>query len=180
MIVAIVGGSGSGKTYLVELLKKRYLDKIKVGISDTTRAEREGEIDGVHYHFISKETFDEKVKNHQYIETVEFVGNFYGFSKDEFEEHKQKPIIVVIEPNGLEQIIKEFGTEQVEVVLLNTPRHIRLERMQAERGVKAAEERIDDGIVETFRQKCILSNSLFVTKDNLEAFCWINSLIGRL
>ena len=60
--------SGAGKSTLLSKLFKANLHPMKFSISHTTRAMRPGEIDGVHYHFVSKETFQTMSDNNNFFE----------------------------------------------------------------------------------------------------------------
>ena len=76
----ISGPSGVGKsTVLHELFKGR--DDLYFSISATTRDPREGEVDGVHYHFIDVKHFQELIEADALLEYAEYVGNFYGTPK---------------------------------------------------------------------------------------------------
>lgn len=76
----ISGPSGVGKsTVLRELLRDR--DDLYFSISATTRTPREGEINGVHYHFINVDRFREMIQEDEFLEYAEYVGNFYGTPK---------------------------------------------------------------------------------------------------
>ena len=72
--------SGAGKTTLKDLVIKDFPD-IKYSISATTRKPREGEIDGVHYFFKTKEEFEKLIKENGLIEWNEVHGNYYGTPK---------------------------------------------------------------------------------------------------
>ena len=72
--------SGAGKTTLKDLVIKDFPD-IKYSISATTRKPREGEIDGVHYFFKTKEEFEQMIKDNGLIEWNEVHGNYYGTPK---------------------------------------------------------------------------------------------------
>ena len=72
--------SGAGKTTLKDLVIKDFPD-IKYSISATTRKPREGEIDGVHYFFKTKEEFEQMIKDDGLIEWNEVHGNYYGTPK---------------------------------------------------------------------------------------------------
>ena len=72
--------SGAGKTTLKDLVIKDFPD-IKYSISATTRAPREGEVDGVHYFFKTKEEFEKLIKEDGLIEWNEVHGNYYGTPK---------------------------------------------------------------------------------------------------
>ena len=77
--------SGAGKTTLKDLVIKDFPD-IKYSISATTRKPREGEVDGVHYFFKTKEEFEKLIKEDGLIEWNEVHGNYYGTPKN-FVEH---------------------------------------------------------------------------------------------
>ncbi len=102
IVVLLVGGSGSGKSTLESNLKLTAPDQFEKIVSTTTRAPRAGEVDGVDYHFVSKEVFDTL----DLMERVEFNGNFYGVEAKEFET--EKDILLVVEPNGAKQIIDKL------------------------------------------------------------------------
>ena len=72
--------SGAGKTTLKDLVIKDFPD-IKYSISATTRKPREGEIDGVHYFFKTKEEFEQMIKDDALIEYNLVHGNYYGTPK---------------------------------------------------------------------------------------------------
>ena len=77
--------SGAGKTTLKDLVIKDFPD-IKYSISATTRKPREGEIDGVHYFFKTKEEFEQMIKDDGLIEWNEVHGNYYGTPKSFVEQ----------------------------------------------------------------------------------------------
>ena len=71
------GPSGSGKgTVLNEALAK--YDNLRVSVSATTRKPREGDINGVHYHFITKDEFEKRLEDGEFLEYGQYVGNYYG------------------------------------------------------------------------------------------------------
>ena len=78
MLYIIVGPSGSGKTTLSGYLRDAGASEI---VSTTTRPIRDGEIDGVHYHFVSNEKFDEIKQEGKFLEDVVFGSNRYGVEK---------------------------------------------------------------------------------------------------
>lgn len=103
VIVTITGPSGSGKTVLSGLLAKTGMRPL---VSTTTRAPRAGEIDGKHYHFISKEQFKEDYNAGLFIENVEYNNTYYGVSACEAQAAFSQgvPAVLVAEPHGVEQI----------------------------------------------------------------------------
>ena len=76
-LFVITGPSGAGKgTVLSKVLTQ--MDKVFYSVSATTRAPRPGEIDKVHYYFVSKDEFDEMIAKDLLLEYAGYAGNFYG------------------------------------------------------------------------------------------------------
>lgn len=101
----ISGPSGAGKTTLVSKLIE--VDKsIYLSTSSTTRAIRVGEINGVHYHFLPKEFFENKVKNGEFIEYANVHENWYGTQKSTVETalEEGKSVILEIDVQGAKQV----------------------------------------------------------------------------
>lgn len=109
LFVVLSGPSGSGKdTILNELIA---LDpNIRTSVSATTRPPRRNEIDGVHYHFLSNEEFEEKIKNGEFAEYVKYGDNYYGTLKSEIDAPacSGKITVLVIDVKGAKTIINEF------------------------------------------------------------------------
>jgi len=79
--LVLAGPSGVGKSTLVKLLQKEFPGCFGFSVSHTTRSPRQGEQDGVDYHFIEKSNFDELVKQNDFIEHAQYGPNSYGTSK---------------------------------------------------------------------------------------------------
>ena len=77
-LFVISGPSGAGKGTLVALLLRDVPDAW-VSISATTRSPRKGEVDGVHYHFVTRERFEQMVADDQLLEWAEYNRNYYCF-----------------------------------------------------------------------------------------------------
>ncbi len=84
-IFIVSGPSGVGKTTLLKMLLEKYKDKLKFSVSDTSRPKRKGEINGVDYNFITKEEFENGIKNNNYLEYAVVHDNYYGTSKKQVE-----------------------------------------------------------------------------------------------
>lgn len=101
----ISGPSGVGKsTVLRELFKGR--DDLYFSISATTREPREGEENGVHYHFVDVQRFQELIEEDALLEYAEYVGNFYGTPKKFVDKamNEGKDVILDIEVQGALQV----------------------------------------------------------------------------
>ena len=83
MLLVVSGPSGTGKGTLCERLL-RSDPTIMFGVSATTRKPREGEIDGVHYHFIDEERFDKMLAEKAFLEHATVHGHRYGTPKDQW------------------------------------------------------------------------------------------------
>lgn len=109
-ILIISGFSGSGKgTIVKELLDSS--DDYEVSISATTRAMRQGEIEGKSYFFVTKENFEKMIKNKEFLEYATYVNNYYGTPKEYVfnQLSKGKNIILEIEVQGALQIKKIYN-----------------------------------------------------------------------
>ena len=78
--MVVVGPSGVGKGTLLGKFREKFGEASKVCVSHTTRNIREGEQDGVHYHFVSKEKFEALIKKDAFIEYAKVHTNYYGTS----------------------------------------------------------------------------------------------------
>ena len=80
LLIVISGPSGAGKgTICKALLEKR--DDLFISVSATTRSPRTGEVDGINYHFLTKEDFISRVESNDFLEYAEVHGNMYGTPK---------------------------------------------------------------------------------------------------
>ena len=101
--------SGAGKTSLVAALLKHNTE-IALSVSYTTRAPRPGEIDGVNYHFVSREKFMLMAQNGDFLESAEVYGNYYGTSQPwiSHEIAKGRDILLEIDWQGAAQVRSKF------------------------------------------------------------------------
>ena len=98
-IVALMGKAGAGKDAILHTIMKNYKDEFASIISCTTRPPREGEVNGINYHFLSNEEFSEKLMDGDMIEAVVFRDWCYGTSYDSL--NKDKINIGVYNPHGV-------------------------------------------------------------------------------
>lgn len=108
-LVLYTGSSGVGKgTIMAELIKRD--PNIRLSVSNTTRAPRDGEIDGVHYNFVTKEQFEELISNDGYLEYAQYCDNFYGTPKQQVEDmlNEGYDVFLEIEVQGGLQILEKY------------------------------------------------------------------------
>ena len=135
--------AGCGKdTILNELLKKT--DKAGYAVSATTRAPREGEVNGVHYHFLTREEFERRIAEK---EVLEYCGNYYGTLRKSVNDllNEGKDAILKIEVEGAMNIKKLFP--EACLVFILPPSWEVLEKRLRDRGTET-----EDKIVERTKQ----------------------------
>jgi guanylate kinase len=109
-ILVLSGPSGCGKSSLVnEVLKQR--DDIYFSISTTTRDIRDGEVEGVNYHYITKDQFQKEIKEDMFLEWAEVHGNYYGTSLKPVKKaiSEGKLVIFDIDVQGHEIVKRKFS-----------------------------------------------------------------------
>ena len=139
IVIVISGPSGSGKGTVVEQLRKIY-PNAGVSVSATTRQKRTGEVDGVHYHYKSREEFEKLIESGEVLEHTTYNGNYYGTLRSEDEKivNSGRDLILEIEVDGAGQIKKLLGDECTAVMLI-APDHKELERRLRGRGTDSEE-----------------------------------------
>lgn len=97
--------SGAGKSTLIRHLRERVGD-IGFSVSHTTREPRRGEIDGVHYHFVTKPVFEKMAAAGEFVEWASVHGNLYGTHANEIEKSLSagKDVILDIDVQGAFQV----------------------------------------------------------------------------
>lgn len=128
--------AGTGKTTLMNMLAGEFSDAI-ASISYTTRKPRTGEIDGVHYFFISKEEFIARIEVDEFLEHVELYGDYYGTSGIWVENRRSegKHVFLVIDTQGA-KLLK--GKMEVVTIFVAPPsievleRRLRLRKTESE------------------------------------------------
>ncbi|OZB81893.1 MAG: guanylate kinase [Halothiobacillus sp. 13-55-253] len=112
-LFVISAPSGAGKTSLIKALREQMPD-LGLSISHTTRPMRPGEVDGQHYHFVSKSTFESMIAEGAFVEHALVFGNHYGTSKAAVSAvlDKGQDLILEIDWQGAEQVRPLFPGAQ--------------------------------------------------------------------
>ena len=134
------GPSGGGKGTLKAKLFEEFAGRIAYSVSATTRGPREGEVDGKDYFFISRQEFERRVKNNEFLEHAEFAGNCYGTPRAYVEKLLDSGMNVVLEIDvqGALQVMKSMP-ECVSVFIL-PPSFEELEHRLRGRGTETEEK----------------------------------------
>lgn len=102
-IIALIGKAGSGKDTILQELITKLPDKFNEIVSCTSRPRREGEKDGINYHFMTDADFLNQVKQGRMLEWTNFNNWYYGTSKDSLAEDKIN--VGVFNPAGIKQLV---------------------------------------------------------------------------
>lgn len=138
LLFVVSAASGTGKTSLVKALLER-VNNLHVSVSHTTRGQRPGELDGVHYHFSQKEDFLALVQQGGFIEYAEVFGNYYGTAQTTVKQQLAKghDVLLEIDWQGAKQVRKLFPESQQIFIL--PPSQFDLRQRLSNRGTDSVE-----------------------------------------
>lgn len=138
-LIVIAGPSGVGKgTVVREIIKLKK--NCRVSISATTRKPRTGEVNGEHYYFITKQEFEDKIRNKKMLEYELYNGNYYG-TPYEYTEQNLKAgfnVILEIDVKGALNVKKMYP--QALLIFLKSPSFVELKKRLICRGTEKPEE----------------------------------------
>ena len=181
-LIILSGPSGAGKSTVCGHLFPR-LKRLKFSVSCTTRAPRTGEVDGVHYHFLSIDEFKKRVDAGEFLEWAEVHGNYYGTLVNEVAPHilAGEDVILDIDVQGQAQIVEnirlhpDWGNALTTVFLI-PPSYAILEQRLRGRGTESEESilrRLENAKKEMKQWRCydyiIVNNDAVEAADELEA-----------
>jgi len=138
--LVMCGPSGVGKGTLIEMAMKEFGDAFMKKISHTTRQPRQGEVNGVHYHFTTKEQMKKEIAEGKFIEHAEVHGNMYGTSVQSVQMIADEGAICLLEADiqGVEKIRKTLLNPSY--VFIFPPKFEILKERLAARGSETAEQ----------------------------------------
>jgi guanylate kinase len=129
---------------LIQLVLPRFPD-LAVAVSATTRPQRPGEEDGVHYHFLSRDEFQAKIDAGEFLEYVDYVGNRYGTLRSEIDRLRRagKAPLLELETEGALRVKRREPTAVTIFVTAPVEELERRLRLRATESSGAIEERIE-------------------------------------
>lgn len=137
-LIVISGASGVGKGTVLGIMMEKRKD-LSFSVSATTRPPRPGEIDGVHYYFITREKFEAMITAGEFLEYDAHAANYYGTPRAQAEEKQTHgPVLLDIEPKGAKQV-KEKAPDAV-LIFIMPPSVQELERRLRGRGDTSEEQ----------------------------------------
>lgn len=161
-LTVVSGPSGVGKSSVLSEVR-RHVPEVYFSVSATTRAPRPGEIDGVHYHFVSVAEFERMITEGEMLEHARYAGNFYGTPRKPVQDaiDSGKPAVLEIELQGARQVRTAWPDAQLVMLLPPSwdelvdrltgrgtePADIVEKRLAAAREELAAEPEFDETVV---------------------------------
>lgn len=166
-IIAIISGfSGAGKGTVVAELVKRY--GYAISVSATTRAPREGEVEGINYFFKTKEEFEQMIHNDELIEYAQYIDNYYGTPKEYVLEQVAagKDVLLEIEMQGALKVKEKFP--EVSLIFVTPPSAAGLRERLINRGTESME--VIDKRLARAKEECAYMKEYdyIVVNDDLE------------
>lgn len=139
VLLIVSGLSGAGKGTICKRIMEKYPD-YELSISATTRDPRPGEVDGREYFFITKDEFEDRIKNGQLLEYAKYVDNYYGTPKDWVlaQMDQGKNVILEIELQGAFQVRDQIP--EAVLIFIMPPDMEELERRLRGRGSETEEQ----------------------------------------
>ena len=148
-LIVISGPSGVGKGTVRSALFQREGHNLVYSVSMTTRAPREGEVDGREYYFVTRDEFENRINNNGFLEYAEFVGNYYGTPLDKVEKQLSEgnEVVLEIEVQGAMQVREKM--KDAVFIFIAPPRMSDLKKRLMRRATES-----EDVIQERYDKAC--------------------------
>lgn len=166
MLIVVSGPSGVGKGTVLEQVFAKD-SNLAYSVSCTTREKRSNDIDGVTYHFISRDTFEKNIAEDKMLEYTVYCDNYYGTSAEfvEIQRNQGKDVVLEIETDGAMQIMKKY--DDAVTIFIGPPSFQVLEnrlRNRATDSEEVIEKRLSEARLELTRahlyQYTVINNAL--------------------
>lgn len=163
-IFVLSGPSATGKGTICKKIKSQM--PIKIATSMTTREKRQGEEDGVHYHFVDKACFEDLIEKNSFVEYAKVFDNYYGTPMCEIDEARGTDVILEIDVQGGMQVMRKLK-DSVGIFLL-PPSMEALKQRMLKRGTEDSDsmkKRLSKVIDEISE---LVNYEYFIVNDDLE------------
>ncbi len=129
-LFVITAPSGTGKTTIIDIIRKK-IEGIGYSVSHTTRPPRTGEVNGVHYYFVTRKDFEKMIEAHEFVEWAVIYDHLYGTSMSSVEStlSSGKDLLLDLDIQGAQEIKKQFP-EATLIFILPPSLEILHERLQ--------------------------------------------------
>jgi guanylate kinase len=168
LLVVISGPSGVGKDTLIQRL--RELDpSLRYSISCTTRKPRVGEVDGVHYFFVSRQRFEEQIAQGFFLEFATYNGNYYGTPAAAVEEARTAghDILLKIEVQGAE-VVRKRAPDGLFIFIAPPSKEELVRRQELRQGADPQEDMAQRSKIAETEMKHASQYDYVVVNDDLE------------
>ena len=147
LMLILSSPSGAGKTTLTRMLLQDKSIDLSLSVSSTTRERRSSEVDGIHYHFISRPQFERMRDADEFLEWAEVHGNFYGSPRGPVEAvlSQGRDVLFDIDYQGTQQVRQKAPHDVVTIFIL--PPTMKELRARLERRAEDSQETIDKRLV---------------------------------
>jgi guanylate kinase len=147
LMLILSSPSGAGKTTLTRMLLQDKSIDLSLSVSSTTRERRSSEVDGIHYHFITRPQFERMRDADEFLEWAEVHGNFYGSPRGPVESvlSQGRDVLFDIDYQGTQQVRQKAPQDVVTIFIL--PPTMKELRARLERRAEDSQETIDKRLV---------------------------------
>ncbi len=163
LLIVVSGPAGSGKGTVLKRVfeSKKHGKQFAFSVSATTRAPRPGEVDGVNYHYLTREDFEARIARGELLEYTEYCGNYYGTLKSATEAVLQsgRNLVLEIEVEGAMNVKRQYP-DAVAIMLLPPSFAVQEERLRG-RGTET-EEKIRARLARTHEELDVVGNYDYV------------------